>query len=110
MMKPKRPKVIKAKLEKELDRYSKRIQKLASRAYQIRQMLEDLAAMEQMEVNKNAVHPIRTEEGTRSWTANSDAGQFNVLDNIVAAAVLDQQPTELRDDSGNTGEPAGSGV
>ena len=41
-----RPKVIKAKLEKELERYSKRIQKLASKAYQIRTMLEDLAAME----------------------------------------------------------------
>lgn len=123
MMKPKRPKVIKAKLEKELERYSKRIQKLASRAYQIRTMLEDLALMEQSltatgkeEILKdfkeetNALHNEGSQGQTGNWTADPNAGQPDISDSIIAAAVLAEQPTELRDNSGDAGKSEGSGV
>ena len=108
MMHARRPKVIKAKLEKELDRYSKRIQKLASKAYQIRQMLEDLAIMEQSltpagraEIVKdfkeetNAVHSPGTEGSPTSWTADSDTGQPQLFDNILTAAILPEQSEKL---------------
>lgn len=124
MMHAKRPKVIKAKLEKELERYGKRIQKLASKAYQIRTMLEDIAAMEVTEAaailkgpndvvtqeEVNAIHHTGSEGQTGNWTADPNAGQPDISDNIIAAALLDQQPTELPDDIGNAGESAGSGV
>lgn len=124
MMQPKRPKVIKAKLEKDLERYGKRIQKLASKAYQIRTMLEDLAIMEQSlttagketivkdftEEAKNAIHSGEGQDRSRSWTADTNAGTPDISDSIVAAAVLDQQPTKLPDDIGSAGESAGSGV
>lgn len=113
MMHVKRPKVIKAKLEKELERYGKRIQKLASKAYQIRTMLEDLAVMEAAQVKPevtNAVHNTGSEGQTGNWTADPDARQSDVSDSIVAAAILAEQSTELRNDIGDAGKSAGSGV
>lgn len=108
----KRPKVIKAKLEKELERYSKRIQKLASKAYQIRTMLEDLAMMEQSVQGgqESALHPTSAEGSPTGWAADPNARQPDVSDSIVAAAVLAEQPTELRNDLGDAGKSAGSGI
>ena len=122
--KPKRPKIIKEKLEKELARYSSRIQKLASKAYQIRTMLEDIALMEQSltpagqaEIVKDftpeatdAIHSERPEGTTSSGSANSDSGQSNILDAAVNPAVLAEQPAELRHDSADIGLVEGSGV
>lgn len=106
MMKPPRPKVIKAKLEKELARYSSRIQKLASKAYQIRTMLEDITAMEA----NDALHLSGSEGQTGEQRTDSDAGQSNILDAAINPAVLDQQPAELRHDSPDIGLVEGSGV
>jgi len=105
MQKIKRPKVIKAQLEKELARYSSRIQKLASKAYQIRTMLEDIAAIEaQQEAAKNALHNTGSEGQTGEGIADTYPGEpYN-------QEVLGEQPSELRSDRGNTGESAGSGV
>lgn len=116
-MKPKRPKVIKAKLEKELLRYNRRIQKLASEAYQLRMMLDDLntneAARNQIPEQgskENALHNEGSQGQAGSWTADSIARQPDISDNIVAAAVLAEQPAELRNDIGDAGKSAGSGV
>jgi hypothetical protein len=114
-MKQIRPKIIKAKLEKELERYSKRIQKLASKAYQIRTMLEDIAAMELREEIKTggqdlALHSERTEGSTGSRTADSDSGQLDLSLAAVNQTVLAEQPAELQHDSPDIGLVEGSGV
>ena len=111
MQKIKRPKVIKAQLEKELARYSSRIQKLASKAYQIRTMLEDIAAIEaQQEAAKNALHNTGSEGQTGEGIADTYPGEPYIPSTTNNQEVLGEQPSELRSDRGNTGESAGSGV
>lgn len=86
-MKTIRKKVLRATLEHQLEKYGRRIQKLADQAYRIRQALESLDAKE----NENAVHNTGS-EGVVASETSGDSGGINVPDSTTPETVLDEQP------------------
>jgi hypothetical protein len=105
-MKTIRKSVYRARLENELAKYQRRIQKMAENAYKIRQMIEQMTAEE----NKNAVHNDQREREVGERGTDIESGQPDVLDTTTPEAVLGEQPEELSSYLGDPGVDSGSAV
>lgn len=90
-MKTIRKAVFRSKLEAQLSKYERRIQKMAENAYKVRQVLEQLYREEQ----KNAVHQSNSAGRIGPESTDQDAGESQLPDNQVADPVLAEQSTEL---------------
>jgi len=97
-MKTIRKSVYRSRLESQLAKYERRIQKMAESAYKIRQMIEQINVKE----NPIALHIDQREGEIGTGTPDSNAGQSDVSDTAAIEAVLVEQPAEL---SGNLGDP-----
>ena len=105
-MKTIRRSVYRAQLEAQLSKYERRIQKMAENAYKIRQVIETL----QREELSHAVHQADQQGSIGSGSVDNGTGGTDVHDSAVVAPVLEEQPAELRDDSGDLGVNSGSAV
>ncbi len=103
-MKAKRPKVFVSQIVNQLQKYDRRIQQMAEHAYKLRQMLTKILE------EQGALYPSETEGSVSSGSAGRDTGQPDVPNPTTPEAVLGEQPTELRNDSGDIGVTSGSAV
>lgn len=95
MRKPKRKKIQRALLEDQLFKYERRIQKLAEEAYSIRKAIElldnqEAARNKEKEDITNALHNSAVEGLPSGGEANTNTGEFDVLDAAVNQEVLDK--------------------
>ncbi len=103
-MKTKRPKVFVSQIVNQLQKYDRRIQQMAERAYKLRQMLEKILE------EQRAIYSSESEGSVSSGSADRDAGQLDLSITADDKAVLGQQPPEFRDNSGGAGLVTGSAV
>lgn len=90
-MKQMRNKIFRQRLEKKLEKYGTRIQKMAEHAYKLRQALEAMDAEE----NKDALHTASGQSEISGGATYPGAGGVELLDNLVADTSMAERPTEL---------------
>ena len=90
-MKTIRKKIAMQKLETQLQKYERRIQKMAYNAYQIRQLMEQLSIKEKA----NAIRETGTEGTAGNGVSNRDAGELKLPDNAIVDPILEEQSDEL---------------
>lgn len=100
MRKPKRKKIHREWLENQLDKYERRIQKLAENAYHVRQAIETLDRQEAARNHEkgeidNAICESGIEAGSRSGETDPDSGKSELLNNEIINTVLAEQSAEL---------------
>jgi hypothetical protein len=105
-MKTIRKAVFRSKLEAQLSKYERRIQKMAENAYKIRQFLETL----NREVQNDAIHPIEPEGSVSGGSLDNGTGGADISDSAAIETVLEEQPAELPDNSGDLGVNSGCAV
>ncbi len=89
-MKTMRNKVVVTAIISKLQKYDRRIQKMAENAYKLRQMLEKF-----LKENEDALHKTIDETSPVGGDANNGAGGTELRDNAPVEVVLGEQPTEL---------------
>src|ERR1019366_1300449 len=97
-MKTIRRSVYRARLEAQLFKYERRIQKMAENAYRIRQAIENMMREEA----QDAIHQGSGQGSIGGESSDAGAGGSDISDPAIVEAVLDQQPAEL---SGNLRDP-----
>lgn len=105
-MKTIRKTVFRARLEAQLSKYERRIQKMAEAAYDIRQILK---TMKRGEV-QDALYKDGSETSVGEEAADAGAGGSNVLDPATSETVLGERPAQLPDDSRDLGVNSGSTI
>lgn len=100
-----RKSVYRGKLESQLAKYERRIQKMAENAYKIRQVLESMYMEEQ-----RAIHQPGIEASVGAGSTDAGTGGSDVSDTATIETVLGEQPAQLPSDSGDLGVVAGSAV
>ncbi len=93
------------------DKKHKHYLKILQQLRQISQAIEVYEGALDMEGEKNSALHISGSEGPiSSGGTDTNTGEPNLSPATDDQKVLDQQPTELQNDSGNIGQPTGSGV
>ena len=90
-MKVLRKKILKEKLENQLAKYERRIQKMAYNAYQVRQMIEQLNAKE----NVDAVLNTGTQGVDGSGVPDGNTGGSQLPNNEIVDPILESESEEI---------------